>query len=204
MMRLLIGTNNSGKLAEIQSLLADLPIKLVSPHDLGLSLDVIEDGSTYRENAAIKAKAFTDASRLPALADDTGLEVDALDGAPGLYSARFAPVENPTDADRRRYLLGRLHTHQQPWTARFRCVVAIATPGGDMYFSEGVCPGEIIPEERGDHGFGYDPIFQLQETGLTMAELSMEQKNILSHRAKAVLNARTVLLGMMEKGENQA
>ena len=203
MMRLLIGTNNPGKLAEIQSLLADLPIELVSPGDLGLTLEVVEDGNTYRENAAIKAKAFTKASGLPVLADDTGLEVDALDGAPGLYSARFAPGEKPTDADRRRHLLGRLHAYPQPWTARFRCVVAIAVPGGDVKFAEGICPGEIIPEERGDHGFGYDPIFQLEETGLTMAELSMVQKNELSHRAKAVMNARTELIGLLEDWKNQ-
>ncbi|MFM8319681.1 MAG: RdgB/HAM1 family non-canonical purine NTP pyrophosphatase, partial [Chloroflexota bacterium] len=189
MSRILIATNNRGKLVEFQALLGDLGAALVLPHDLGLALDVAETGSTYAENAALKAESFARHSGLPALADDSGLEVDALDGQPGLHSARFAPWAGATDVDRRRLLLQRLveSGRPRPWTARFRCVVALSTPQGQLWFSEGVCPGEILPEERGANGFGYDALFLLPELGRTMAELEMEQKNRLSHRARAVL-----------------
>jgi XTP/dITP diphosphohydrolase len=183
---LLIATNNHGKQVEIHSLLKDLHQEILMPDDLGLHLEVKEDGTTYRENAAKKALAFAAATGLPALADDTGLEVAALGGAPGLYSARFAPQPNATDADRRAYLLERLKIHPRPWMAQFRCIVALATPEGSLEFTEGLCEGEIIPIERGTHGFGYDPIFQISSLGQTMAELTMEEKNHLSHRALAV------------------
>jgi XTP/dITP diphosphohydrolase len=183
---LLIATNNHGKQVEIRSLLKDLHQEILMPDDLGLHLEVKEDGTTYRENAAKKALAFAAATGLPALADDTGLEVAALGGAPGLYSARFAPQPNATDADRRAYLLEQLKTHPRPWMAQFRCIVALATPEGSLEFTEGLCEGEIIPIERGTHGFGYDPIFQISSLGQTMAELTMEEKNHLSHRALAV------------------
>jgi XTP/dITP diphosphohydrolase len=127
------------------------------------------------------------------LADDTGLEVETLGGAPGLHSARYSPDINATDADRRIYLLEQLKNRPQPWKALFRCVIAIATPPGDVYFTEGICPGEIISKEHGSHGFGYDPIFQLSPIGKTMAELSMPEKNKLSHRAIAVKHALPVL-----------
>jgi len=193
MPKLLIATNNSGKQKEIKSLLNDLEIQLITPSDIGLVLDVDEDGSTYKENAAKKAISFAQTSGLIALADDTGLEVDALDSAPGLYSARYAPQPDATDADRRAYLLKNLQTQPQPWTARFICVIAIATPEGDLQFTEGICSGEIILHERGEFGFGYDPIFLLPSVGNTMAELSMIEKNRLSHRAKAVLAASSIL-----------
>lgn len=197
MSQLLIATNNPGKQEEIQSLLNDLEIELVTPVEIGLELDVKEDGTTYKENAAKKAIAFAQTSGLVSLSDDTGLEVEALRGAPGLYSARYAPQPNATDADRRAYLLKRLQSQPQPWIARFICVVAIATPGGELQFAEGICPGEIIPNERGNHGFGYDPIFLLPSTGNTMAELSMNEKNQLSHRAKAVLAASPILAKLL-------
>ncbi|HBX68846.1 MAG TPA: non-canonical purine NTP pyrophosphatase, RdgB/HAM1 family [Chloroflexi bacterium] len=193
MPQLLIATNNRGKQEELHSLLRDLKVALVTPADLGLTLEVAEDGTTYQENAAKKARAFAQASGLIVLADDSGLEVDALDNAPGLYSARYAPQPNATDADRRTYLLTQLQSYNRPWKARFRCVVAIGTPAGALEFAEGICPGEIIPEERGDHGFGYDPIFLLPSQGKTMAELSMDQKNQLSHRALAVQAAKPKL-----------
>jgi len=197
MAQLLLATNNRGKRVEIQSLLQDLDLELLIPVDLGLTLEVEETGQTYAENAGLKAKAFLQSSGLPVLADDSGLEVDALNGAPGLHSARFSPKPGATDADRRRLLKERLLPHPRPWTARFRCTVALAFPGQEMRFVEGVCPGEIIPEERGSNGFGYDPIFYLPEIGLTMAELSMEQKNRLSHRGRAVLAARPILIAML-------
>lgn len=194
-MNLLVATQNPGKRAEIKALLADVPgLRLLIPAEIGLLLDVPEDGSTYQENAAIKARAFASRSGLLTLADDTGLEVDALHGQPGLHSARFSPHPGATDADRRVLLLERLATHPRPWFARFRCVVALAQPDGPIAFAEGICPGEIIPQERGENGFGYDPIFLLSETGRTMAELTMTEKNTLSHRARAVHAACPVIL----------
>jgi len=193
MMRLLIATHNTGKLKEFRALLQAWPVELLSPQDLGLNLAVQEVGSTYRENAALKAQAYAHASGLITLADDSGLEVDVLDGAPGLFSARYAPHPGATDADRRAFLLENLRRYPRPWLARFRCVVALARSGESPRFFEGVCPGEIIPEERGEHGFGYDPVFLVEGTGKTMAELPLEEKNRLSHRARAVMAAQVAL-----------
>ncbi len=199
MTKLLIATGNPGKVLEIRALLDDPALLLLTPADLGLHLEVAEVGATYAENAALKAQAFAHASGLLALADDSGLEVQALGGLPGLRSARFAPQPGATDADRRAYLLQRLGDAPRPWTACFHCTVALATPAGALHFAEGRCPGEIIPEERGDHGFGYDPIFLLPELGRTMAQLSMEEKNRLSHRARAVLAVRPILAGLLAR-----
>ncbi len=186
MQKLLMATNNSGKMAELQALLNNLKAKLVTPAQIGLHLDVVEDGQTYQENALKKAQAFAEAAQICTLADDSGLEVAAINGQPGLYSARFAPQPGATDADRRAYLLEQLKGHPRPWKAQFRCWVAVVTPEGAAYFAEGTCPGEIIPTEKGGNGFGYDPIFQVENLGQTMAELSGAQKNRLSHRARAV------------------
>ena len=161
--KLLLASENPGKLLEMQSLLVDLPVELLIPAQIGLSLAVEENGKTYADNAALKALAYTRISGLVTLADDSGLEVDALGGRPGLYSARFAPVPNATDADRRAYLLQQLNGMLQPWLAHFHCTVAIAEPAGSLYFAEGECQGKIIAEERGQEGFGYDPIFFLPE-----------------------------------------
>ncbi|MBI1793524.1 MAG: RdgB/HAM1 family non-canonical purine NTP pyrophosphatase [Chloroflexi bacterium] len=193
MTKLLIATNNKGKVEEIQDLLKELDIKLVTPADLGLKLNVVEDGKTYAENAEKKAVAFASASGLISLADDSGLEVDTLSGAPGLYSARYLPKPTATDADRRAYLLKNLQNKPRPWTAHFHAAIAIAGPGQPIQFAQGQCDGEIIPEERGTGGFGYDPIFFFPELGRTMAELDMDEKNRLSHRARAIINARPVL-----------
>jgi XTP/dITP diphosphohydrolase len=194
-MKLLIATNNQGKLIEFQELLKDINIELITPAQIGLDLDVIEDGHTYAENATKKATAFAQASGLISLADDSGLEVDALNGAPGLYSARYGSQDGKklSDAERRKFLIQNLQDKPRPWTAHFHATVAIAVPSGDIHLTEGNCPGEIIPEERGTGGFGYDPIFLLTDLGNTMAELSMEEKNRLSHRARAVMNAKEIL-----------
>jgi XTP/dITP diphosphohydrolase len=192
--RLLLATNNPGKIIELQALLAVVNIILRTPTDLGIDLHVNEDGSNYAENATRKALAFAEASGFITLADDSGLEVDALDGAPGLHSARYAPIPNATDADRRRYLLKMLKGERRPWTARFRATIAITDPKGHTHTAEGQCRGEITPEARGAYGFGYDPIFLLPELGKTMAELSMAEKNRLSHRARAVKNILPLLL----------
>ena len=164
MKKLLIATNNHGKLSEITDLLKHLPVELVTPRDLGLDLDVDETGGTYDENARLKAAAFMNAGGIASLADDTGLEVDALDGAPGLHSKRYAPEPHATDADRRLLLVKNLAKFPRPWTARFMCSVALALPDGSMPMAQGSCEGEIIPEERGTQGFGYDSIFLFSGT----------------------------------------
>lgn len=198
MKTILIASSNPGKLREIQSLLQDIPVKLVLPSDIGVSLDVLEDGDTYLKNARKKALAYCQASGLITLADDSGLEVEMLDGAPGIHSARFAPQPGATDADRRTYLLQQLAGQPQPWKAHFHCTVVIVTPDGEEYHHSGNCYGEIIPEERGSDGFGYDPIFYLPDLGKTMAEISMFEKNRRSHRALAILDARPTLLKLTE------
>ena len=206
MNKLLIATNNKGKIEELQALLSDLNVELVTPSHIGLDFDVIEDGASYAENAAKKAIAFAQTSGLISLADDTGLEVDALDGTPGLYSKRYGSEDNGgehlSDPERRRYLVQNLQNFPHPWTARFRATIAIANPVNvklnpvateSLQITEGTCEGEIISEDRGTNGFGYDPIFLFPELGKTMAELSMEEKNRISHRARAVMNAMGIL-----------
>ena len=216
MHQLLIATNNQGKIKELHELLDDLGIQLVTPSQIGLDLDVVEDGHTYTENATRKALAFAQASGLVSLADDSGLEVDALDGAPGLYSARYGSSHSLppsrqgevdgaaggrlSDGERRKYLIGKLQDKPRPWTAHFHATIAIATPGQDVHVVEGDCYGEIIPEERGTNGFGYDPIFLFSELNKTMAELEMEEKNRLSHRARAVINAIPILKKIQPPG----
>jgi XTP/dITP diphosphohydrolase len=198
MKRLLLATNNQGKVAEMLAILENSGIDLVTPADIGLQLDVAEDGQTYAENATRKAAAFAAAGGIISLGDDSGLEVDALDGRPGLHSHRFAPMPQATDADRRKYLLELLRDRPRPWTARFRATVAVAVPNGEVRLAVGLCEGEIIPEERGTNGFGYDPIFLIPEMERTMAELSMDGKNRLSHRARAVQNAIPILREFLE------
>ncbi len=183
---LLIATSNQGKMRELRALLSELDVELLTPHDLHLHLQVEEDGSTYDENAFKKAVAYARASGLLTLADDSGLEVDVLAGAPGIYSARYAPQPGATDADRRAYLLQNLRQHPRPWHARFVAAVAVATPEGVVHWKRGECRGEIIPQARGAHGFGYDPIFYIAQLKKTMAELDMQTKNRISHRANAV------------------
>lgn len=185
-MQLLIATTNLGKIKEIKSILSNIPAHLVTPAEIGLNLDVDETGSSYRENAEIKALAFSRASQLPVLSDDTGLEVAALSGLPGIHSARFVNSPHASDGDRRKLLLEKLSIYPRPWKARFICVATLVIPGSSPISMEGECVGEIIPEERGENGFGYDPLFLVQGTRKTMAELTLPEKNSISHRAKAV------------------
>jgi len=185
-MKLLLATSNLGKLSEFRSLLSGFQLEVLSPQDLDLDLEVEETGSTYLENALLKARTYAGTSGLWSLADDTGLEVLALSGAPGLFSARYAPGEQATDADRRRYLLDNLAGSPRPWKARFVCTAVLCGPQGGSFHCQGLCRGEIIPHERGKRGFGYDPVFLVSGTGKTMAEMSLEEKNRLSHRARAV------------------
>lgn len=189
MRQLLIATHNPGKLREFQALLAGLPADLVRPQDLGLSEPVAETGATYADNARLKAQALAQASGLITLADDSGLEVDALGGAPGIHSARYAGP-GASDADRRARLIAALRATPAPRPACFRCVIAVAVPAPGaaprLTCFEGACPGEIVLQERGAGGFGYDPVFWLPELGQTLAELPEPVKNRLSHRARAI------------------
>jgi len=195
-MPLLLATQNPGKRREFLALLGDLPAGgICLPADLGLSLKVAETGSTYAENARLKAMAFAQASGLPTLADDSGLEVEALGGAPGVHSARYAGP-SATDVDRRRQLLHELRQVRPPRPARFVCVVAVARPfpgGPEVFEFVGECRGEIALEERGANGFGYDPLFYVPEYGATFAELPASVKDTISHRARALRAAFPLL-----------
>lgn len=182
---LLLASSNPGKRREMQALLERLPLELRTQADFGETISVPETGSTYAENAQIKAATLSNHFGVWSLGDDSGLEVDALGGAPGLHSARLL-APGATDADRRARLLSLLEFEPRPWTARFRCVAALAGPDGELELAEGVCEGEIIAEERGAHGFGYDAIFKIAGMDRTMAELAPEEKNRLSHRARAI------------------
>jgi len=190
-MDLLIATQNPGKVREFRLLLATLKSTLRFPVELGLQLEVPEDGDTYADNARQKALTYAHASGLITLADDSGLEVDALDGAPGIRSARYTPGH---DADRVSALLAQLRDIAwEQRTARFRCVIVIATTTGELYTAEGTCQGLIAFEPAGQGGFGYDPIFYLPDYGCTMAQLPQAQKNHISHRARAVESAMAIL-----------
>ena len=182
---LLLASGNPGKLAELRALLKPLEVELADPQTLGLDLNVEETGQTYQQNALLKAERYAQAAGCWTLADDSGLEVEALGGAPGLHSNRVIGPGH-SDADRRQHLLQLLQPHPQPWTAHFHCAVALVGPNNQQVSSQGTCAGKIVPTERGYSGFGYDPIFFVDDYEKTMAELTMEEKNQVSHRARAV------------------
>jgi XTP/dITP diphosphohydrolase len=189
-MRLLIATRNPGKVREYDGLLDGLNLDLCGLTDLGLEDKVDETGQTFAENAQLKAMAYCHTSGLLTLADDSGLEVEALGGAPGVFSARYAG-HGATDADRVRKLLAALDG--VPWEkrkARFRCVIVLAWPDGHMATFDGQCDGVIAFEPKGTNGFGFDPVFYMPTYGCTMAELPMDVKNRISHRGRAAALAR--------------
>lgn len=191
--KLLLATNNQGKIREYKSLLQNIPYELITFAEQGITTEVSEMGGSLEENARLKATVIADKSQLITLADDSGLEVDALGGEPGPLSARYAG-EGASDRDRVDYLLSQLDG--VPWekrTARFRCVIAIATPNGKAEICSGECGGIITFEPRGKHGFGYDPIFYLPELDKTMAELPLSLKNQVSHRGQAARKAHQLL-----------
>lgn len=197
MPQLLLATNNEGKVAEFRYLLDGCGWQLVTPADVGVNLDVDETGQTYLENATIKALAFARTSGLTSLADDSGLEVDALDGRPGIFSARYAGADL-TDGERVAALLEELAgVSEGARTARFRCVIAIATANGEVRSVEGTVEGRIAVEPRGENGFGYDPVFEPPERGLTVAELPASEKHAVSHRGVAAREARKLLENML-------
>ena len=175
--RLVIATGNVGKLREYTALLAETGFDLVA-----YDSHVDEVGETYVENSRLKAEAALGRSGLPSLGDDSGVEVEALDGFPGIRSARLGPTQKERTAE----LLKRLEGKPRPWNARFVCVVALAAPGKATEFFEGECRGEIVPEWRGEAGFGYDPVFLVPGTGKTFGEMPPEEKRLYSHRARTV------------------
>ena len=187
--RLVFATHNRGKLVELRTLLAGLPVEVVSLAELGITDEVVEDGLTFADNARKKAAAALAATGLPSLADDSGLVVDALDGAPGVRSARYGGEPSSDEANKRR-LLAELSGVAGPRTARFRCVLALAWPGRTIVCEEGACEGEILDAPRGAGGFGYDPLFLPSCHVLTMAELPLDDKNRISHRGAAMRRMR--------------
>ncbi|NLD42424.1 MAG: XTP/dITP diphosphatase [Chloroflexi bacterium] len=191
--RVLLATRNQGKRREYQNLLAGLNLALVTLDEAGIDLEVEETGATFAENALLKARGYAHASGLPTLADDSGLEVDALGGAPGVHSARYAGAD-ATDQDRCLLLLQSLHNIPEGQRgARFRCVIAVAWPDGAIDVADGTCEGSIAHAPRGSHGFGYDPVFLPAGRTVTMAELSPEEKDRISHRARAAAALRPAL-----------
>ena len=196
---LLIASTNPGKIEEMKSLLHGLQgWKLRFPLEMSINLNVAENGNTYAENAQLKASRYAQSSGLPTIADDSGLEVEALNGEPGLFSARFAAKSGASAADNRAFLLSQLGGKPQPWNAAFVSTLCLALPSGKEYYAQGRCEGEIIERARGQMGFGYDSIFLVKGLGKTMAELSMLEKNQLSHRAKAMQKLRGILLSGLE------
>ncbi|MDD5190312.1 MAG: XTP/dITP diphosphatase [Dehalococcoidales bacterium] len=197
--KLLLATNNAGKIREIRVLLSGIPYEIITPKEVGINIDVDESGTTYEANARLKAITLMQASGFTALGDDSGLEVEALQGEPGIRSARWAG-EKATDADRIAYLLEKLKdVPPAKRQARFVCMVAIAEPNGKIHICEGECQGVITLSPQGSFGHGYDPVFFVPEYGKTMAELSMETKNRISHRGQAVRKAREVLTQIAPK-----
>jgi len=194
--RLLLATNNRGKLREYKSLLRGIPYDIVTPAELGITADVPETGGSFAENARQKAVSLAAASGLLTLADDSGLEVDALGGRPGPLSHRWAG-EGASDSDRIDYLLNELRDIPEGnRTGRFRCVIAVTEPDGIVEFFTGECRGNIIAAPRGSRGFGYDPVFYVPELKKTFAELLPKEKNRISHRAMAAAKARAALMAM--------
>lgn len=197
-MKLLIATHNRGKKAEYAAILGDLPLELVSLTDLNIDVEIEETGKTFEENALLKARGYAALTGLPTLADDSGLEVDALDGAPGIHSARYAGPE-ASDEDLYTLLLHNLRgVPPSERSARFCCVIALVWPEGREETVEGVCEGRILQEPRGERGFGYDPVFYVPEKQKTMAQLPMELKNRISHRGRAAVKVKEILRAALE------
>jgi len=184
-MKFVLASNNPKKLTEMHDILSALGIEVISQGEAGVSVDVEETGSTFEENAMLKAQAVMEASGLPAIADDSGLMVDSLGGEPGIYSARYGGDGCKNDAQRTHFLLRNMETAENRG-AKFVSSIACIFPDGRKLTARGECVGEILKEPRGSGGFGYDPVFYLPEFKLTMAEMTADEKNIISHRSKAL------------------
>lgn len=197
MIELVLASRNKGKIEELKKLLSGLPVKVLSLSDFNCIPDIEETGSTFADNAEIKAKTVSSITGKYALADDSGLEIDALGGQPGVYSNRFAGPD-ATDEDRYNKVLDLMTgIPEQKRTARFRAAVSIATPDGDVITVEDKCEGRIAFEPQGNNGFGYDPVFYIPELGKTAAQLSPEEKNRISHRGKAMESTKDILMKLI-------
>ncbi len=196
-MKLILATNNKNKIIEIRDKFSDVKgLELVPLGSYPDPPEIVEDGETFRDNAEKKARGIAAFTGHLSMADDSGLEIEALNGRPGVYSARYGG-ESATDEDRNRMVLDEMQgVPPSRRAARFVCVIAICGPDGRCVFAEGECGGRIAEEMIGARGFGYDPIFFLPDRGKTMAELPLEEKNLISHRAKALEKAREMLMGM--------
>ena len=194
MKRIIFATGNAGKMKEIREIMKDTDYEVVSMKEANVSPDIVEDGQTFEENALIKARAVCAASGLPALADDSGLEVDYLNKAPGIYSARFLGEDTSYEI-KNKYILDKLSgVAENKRTARFVCAIAAVFPDGREETRTATIEGKIAYESAGENGFGYDPIFYVPEFSATTAQLTMEQKNQISHRAKALAGIKEEVL----------
>lgn len=199
-MKAVLASKNAHKLKEISEMVSQYGIELILQSELGIDVDVEETGSTFEENSMLKAAAVMKESGMAAIADDSGLMVDALDGAPGVYSARFGGKECKSDKERYEYLLRKLEgVPEEKRAARFVSVITLLNPDGSSVVARGECPGRILFSPRGQNGFGYDPVFYVEEDGMTMSEMSPERKNQISHRARA-LQALAAKLEEVKKG----
>ncbi len=195
-MKLVIASNNAHKIQEIKQILGDCFETVLSMREAGIDMDIDENGETFSENAQIKAAALADVlSDCAVLADDSGLMIDALDGRPGVYSARYAGVHGDDDANNDLVLEQMASVPDSERTGRFCCSIALLRPGQDPIVTEGFIEGRILHERRGTGGFGYDPLFFIPEAGKTMAELTPEEKNAISHRSRALAALKQVLKG---------
>lgn len=191
--KIIFATGNEGKMREIRDILKDLDAEILSMKEAGIETDIMEDGATFEENALIKARAVAAQTDAVVLADDSGLEIDFLNQEPGIYSARYLGEDTPYSV-KNKNLIDRLEGVQDnKRTARFVCAIAAVLPGGEAFMARGVIEGRIGYEEKGGNGFGYDPIFYLPELGCTTAELSNDEKNRISHRARALEAMKTQL-----------
>lgn len=193
-MKVVVASNNAHKIEELNAILSRLGLEVVSQREAGVSVEPEENGTTFEENSYIKAKAVMDACGMAAVADDSGLAVEALGGAPGIYSARFGGDACRSDRDRLMYLLQKMDGEENR-AAKFVSVITLLTPDGKQLVARGECPGVLLTAPRGENGFGYDPIFYLPDVGRTFAELPAEEKNRISHRARAL----TRLAEMIQK-----
>ena len=185
--KIVFATSNAGKMREIREILKDLGAEILSMKEAGVDIDIVEDGDTFAANALIKAKAVWEKTGGIVLADDSGLVIDALNGEPGVYSARYGGPDCISDSDRIDYLLKKLeNVPEGKRTAKFVSVITLVTPDGKEIVARGECPGHILFERHGNGGFGYDPVFFAEDAGCTFAELAPEQKNQVSHRARAL------------------
>lgn len=199
MKKIVIASSNKGKIAELKAALAGLPLKVLDLSHFGQLAEPEETGKTFAENALLKAKYYAEKMHNACLADDSGLEVDALDGAPGVFSARYAGPDGGVAECNAKLLKELDNVEDASRTARFRCVLAFVDEDRSVLLADGTCEGMILRQARGQEGFGYDPLFYVPEIGKTLAEVSLAEKNLLSHRGQAVRSMVAKLADYLEK-----